>query len=88
MAEHKLNIEEGTSAQDQAGAPTDVPRFEYRVTGKTVRKDTKESNGSEGLFKNGRLYKPGDIVELTEKSAEAYIALGEVEPVNTTEDKN
>lgn len=56
-------------------------RREYRVTELAAREETEESAGSEGLFKNGQVYKPGEIIELNVASAQASLDLGEIEEV-------
>jgi hypothetical protein len=81
MTEHKLEINEGAEAVDRAGAPEASPRKLYRVTDKVVREATDESNGSDGLFKNGKVYAPGETIELDEKTAAGFLALGEIEEV-------
>lgn len=86
MTDHKLEITDEAGIQDATGAPA-APRKQYRVTDKVVRESTNESNGSEGLFKNGQVYKPGDTLELDEKTAANYIALGEVEELPESEQK-
>ena len=39
------------------------------------------SRGSEGIFKNGTIYKPGDEIELGEQTAARFLELGEIENV-------
>lgn len=57
------------------------PQAKYRVTEKAARESTEDSIGSEGIFKNGTIYKPGDIIELGDKTAARFKELGEVEDV-------
>lgn len=59
----------------------EVERQSYRVTDKAARASTEESVGSEGIFKNGQIFAPGDLIELDEQSAANYKVLGEVEDV-------
>ena len=54
-------------------------RRQYRVTALAARPSTEESAGSEGLFKNGRIYKPGELIELNVASAQASLDLAEIE---------
>lgn len=86
MTDHKLEITDEAGAQDVVGGEPTV-RKQYRVTDKAARAATDESAGSEGLFKNGQIYKPGDSLELDEKTAANYIALGEVEELPESEQK-
>jgi hypothetical protein len=51
----------------------------YRVTEAAARPESFESRGSEGLFKNGRIYRPGETIELNVASAQASLELGEIE---------
>lgn len=59
----------------------------YRVTEKAARDDVLDedgeivSRGSEGIFKNGNIYKPGDEIELGEQTAARFLELGEIENV-------
>lgn len=60
-----------------------VEKKKYVVTEGAARKSTDESIGSEGIFKNGKVYKPGDEIELDEATAKNFIELGEVEDVSS-----
>lgn len=64
---HKLKINEGVTSSDQAGSDLSQPRFTYVVT------------AEDGLFKNGKQYKKGQTIELTEATAKNFVDLGEVE---------
>lgn len=89
MTEHKLGINDGAATEDSAGVPPSedsAGRRSYVVTDKAARPDVEledgtVSIGSEGIFKNGTLYKPGEQIELDEQSAANYKALGEVADV-------
>lgn len=68
------------------GAKGDKPveRKTYVVTDKAARPTLVDqdknliSNGSNGIARNGRVYKPGDEIELDDISATNFLALGEV----------
>lgn len=89
MVDHKIDIGDGAQTEDKAGseAETSPNKKKYIVTDKTVRDDILnedgeiESRGSEGIFKNGQLYKPGDEIELDDQSAENFKQLGEIKDV-------
>lgn len=71
-------MQDNTSADDEMTADTEsvlsVPeRNKYTVTSES------------GLFKNGKQYDQGDIVDLDEKTAENFINAGEVEAAENGE---
>lgn len=57
-------------------------RKQYRVTDQVVRDEAYESLRSDGLHKNGRIYKPGELIELNVASAQAALANGDIEEVD------
>lgn len=71
MTDHRLDISEGPEINDAVGAPVLV-RKTYRVTAKAEN----------GLFKNSKTYKPGETLELDEKTAKGFLELGELELVD------
>lgn len=69
MTHHQINVDEQTGdaeAKDQLG-PLPVQRKAYKVKTKT------------GMFKNGKQYNQGDMVELDEKTAKAAAEAGDIE---------
>lgn len=87
MTDHKLNVNDGAKTEDAAGADPateTVKRKVYIVTDQTRRDDVLddngdiESHGSEGIYKNGQLYKPGDEIELDENTAANFLANGDI----------
>lgn len=79
MADHKLNISDDSGTKDNLGDQPEVERKTYIVTDQTVREATEESVGSDGLFKNGKVYKPGEQIELDEQTAASFLANGDIE---------
>lgn len=68
-------------AHHGAQLQADAPRKEYVVTNQTVRDDTDESTGSDGIFYDSKLYKPGERIELDAHTAAQFLALGDIEEV-------
>lgn len=65
MAKDEIQVKDETKPDITEG--NELARKEYVVTSES------------GLFKNGKQYKPGSVVELDEDTAGRFIELGEVE---------
>lgn len=72
MAEHQLEIDDKSEAVESHAAEV-VERHPYRVISEV------------GLFKNGKQLNEGDIVQLDAKTAAAFMAVGDVTPIEETE---
>lgn len=73
-------VVEEFSVKHVKNAPV-LPRKTYVVNEQAAREATEEFAGSEGIFKNGKVYKPGDEIELDEATAERFKSLGEIKDV-------
>jgi hypothetical protein len=70
MADHKLAVGDESKADSQVNPGVEpAPRDKYKVIAEG------------GMFKNGKAYKNGQLVELDEVTAERAIAAGDVEKV-------
>lgn len=68
---HSDKIETQDEMEATLEPAANVPsRHEYRVLSEA------------GLFKNGKQYDQGDIVELDARTASSFLELGEVEPLD------
>lgn len=63
-------MDDQAQTQDALAEPVIVEMGEYEVTAEN------------GLFKNGKQYAKGDIIELVKETAERFIAVGEVKELN------
>lgn len=68
MADHKINLGDNTAADDPVAIEA-IVRKPYKVLAET------------GLFKNGNQYNQGATIELDDKTAANFIAVGEIEPI-------
>lgn len=67
---HILNLSDNFKMQDKAGSATLKPPV------------LKEFEVVNDLFKNGKPYKPGEKIMLTEKAAENFIKSGDIKTLN------
>lgn len=82
MAKDSLEIKDEITHKDITPSVKNT-RKNYVVTEKALREsvtypDDFTSEGSFGIFKNGRIYGVGEIIELDENTAAGFLALGEV----------
>jgi hypothetical protein len=64
MTDHKLDVNEDAETADATGEGFAVVRKPYKVVNP--------------LFKNGKNYKKGSVIELDDKTAENFLAAGDI----------
>lgn len=72
MTDHKIDLSDNSKANDKIGPEPEVKvssKKEYRVT------------GQDGLYKNGKNYPKGTVIELDETTANNFKSVGGVEDV-------
>lgn len=71
---YAVEIKDGAETQD--------------TTNKVVKVDFGQYEVVTPLFKNGKLYKKGDIISLEEKTAERFIEAGNIKKYGNKKNKN
>lgn len=64
MVTHRVNVHEGAETEDTAAPAIAVERWEYEVINP--------------LFKRGKEFRKGSIIELDEVTAKAFIEAGDI----------
>ena len=67
MTHHELTVHEGTETADSTNPVIEVPKQKYLVVNE--------------IFKRGKTFKKNSKIELDEKTAEAFLATGDIKEI-------